>query len=109
MKQLKLNYLLIALAFVATLASCHKDKVVPDTGTPGSQRVGLYVLNQGGFFANNSTLTYYDYATKALIPDQYTVANTAKLGDTGNDAGIYGSKMYVVVNNSNVIDIVNSS
>ena len=109
MKQLKLNYLLIALAFVATLASCHKDKVVPDTGTPGSQRIGLYVLNQGGFFANNSTLTYYDYATKALIPDQYTVANSAKIGDTGNDAGIYGSKMFIVVNNSNVIDVVSAN
>ncbi|MEO8887087.1 MAG: YncE family protein [Mucilaginibacter sp.] len=109
MKQLKLNYLLIAIAFATTLASCHKDKVGPDTTIPGSQRIGLYVLNQGGFFANNSTLTYYDYTTKNLVADQFFTANATKLGDTGNDAGIYGSKMFIVVNNSNVVDVVNSS
>jgi len=107
MKQLKLNYLLLALAFVTTLVSCRKDKVTPDT--PTAQRVGLYVLNQGGFGANNSTLTYYDYGTKNLVADQFFTANNNKLGDTGNDAGIYGSKMYIAVNNSNVVDIVSSS
>jgi YVTN family beta-propeller protein len=109
MKQLKINFLLAALALVATITSCHKDKVEPDTTIPGSQRIGLYVVSQGGFFANNSTLTYYDYATKNLVPDQFFTANASKLGDTGNDAGIYGSKMFVVVNNSNKVTIVNSS
>lgn len=106
MKQLKFNYLLVALAFVSVLASCRKDKVEPTI--PTAERAGLYVLNQGGFFANNSTLTYYDYATKALVSDQYFTANTTKLGDTGNDAVVWGSKMYVVVNNSNVVDVVKS-
>jgi YVTN family beta-propeller protein len=110
MKQIRLHYLFIALAFIAVLASCHKDKVNPNGGTPTAQRAGLYVLNQGGFGAKNSTLTYYDYTTKLLVPDQYTVANGAGnvLGDTGNDLGVYGSKMYIVVNNSNVVDVVNA-
>lgn len=106
MKQIKLNYLSIALAFV--LASCHKDKVAPNTDTPTAQRAGLYVLNQGDFGANNSTLTYYDYTTKALVADQFITANSTKLGDTGNDLGVYGAKMFIVVNNSNVVDVVNA-
>lgn len=109
MKQIKLNYLFIALAFTTILASCHKDKVNPIIiDPPMGQRAGLYVLNQGGIGHNNSTLTYYDYTTKALVPDQFTVANTAKLGDTGNDMGIYGSKLFIVVNNSSLVDIVNA-
>ncbi|HEY0246355.1 MAG TPA: DUF5074 domain-containing protein [Mucilaginibacter sp.] len=108
MKQIKFNYLFIALAFVAVLTSCHKDKLDPNAGTPISQRAGLYVLNQGNYMANNSTLTYYDYATKTLIPDQFFLANNAKLGDTGNDLGIYGSKMFIIVNNSNAIDVVDA-
>ena len=83
MKQIKLNYLLIALAFTAVLASCHKDKITPTPDTPTAQRAGLYVLNQGGITHNNSTLTYYDYTTKLLVPDQFSVGNGgAILGDT---------------------------
>jgi hypothetical protein len=109
MKQIKLNYFSIALALTVVLASCHKDKIVPKIPTSPIQRVGLYILNQGGFGDDNSTLTYYNYASKQLIPDFYAAANGgAQLGDTGNDIGIYGSKMYIVVNNSNVIDVVNA-
>ncbi|MDB5157475.1 MAG: hypothetical protein JWR50_2182 [Mucilaginibacter sp.] len=105
MKQIKLNYILIALAFATMLASCRKDKTNPTPETPVAERAGIYVLNQGSFQDDNSTLTYYDYTTKTLIPDIFSVANTVPLGDTGNDLGIYGSKMYIVVNNSNVIFI----
>ncbi len=108
MKQNKLNYLFIALAFIIVLASCHKDKIVGNTGTPTAQRAGIYILNQGGQSDNNSSLTYYDYASKQLYPNFYATANSgAPLGSIANDIAIYGSKMYIVVNNSNVVDIVN--
>jgi YVTN family beta-propeller protein len=108
MKQIRLNSLFIALALVTILASCHKDKVIPKQGTPTATRAGVYVLNQGGFNSNNSTLTYYDYTTKNLTADLYKAINGTDLGDTGNDAEIYGSKMYIVVNVSNVVDVVNA-
>jgi YVTN family beta-propeller protein len=108
MKQIRLNYLFIAFAFITILASCHKDKVVPKPETPTATRAGLYVLNQGNYGSNNSTLTYYDYTTKQLTADLYSSVNGSPLGDTGNDIGIYGSKMYIVVNVSNVVDIVNA-
>jgi len=109
MKQIKLHYLFIAIAFTAALASCHKDRAVIPHDTPTAQNAGIYVLNQGGFDDNNSTLSYYNYSTKVLTADIFSSANAgAKLGDVGNDVGIYGSKMYIVVNNSNKIDVVNA-
>jgi YVTN family beta-propeller protein len=108
MKQFKFNYLFVVLAFATVLTACHKDKVDPNADTPTAQRAGLYVLSQGNFGANNGTLTYYDYTSKALTADLYTTANTTKLGDTGNDLGVYGTKMFIVVNNSNVVDVVNA-
>jgi YVTN family beta-propeller protein len=108
MKQIKLNYILIALAFATLLASCRKDKTNPTTETPTAERAGIYILNQGGYGKNNSTLTYYSYTSKTLTADQFSVANTTQLGDVGNDLGIYGSKMYIVVNNSNLIYITDS-
>jgi YVTN family beta-propeller protein len=108
MKQIKLNSFFVAITLLTVLASCHKDKVTPNQGTPKAERAGIYILNQGGFGANNSTLTYYDYATKQLTADLYKTINGTDLGDTGNDAEIYGSKMYIVVNVSNVVDVVNA-
>ncbi|MGF7080693.1 YncE family protein [Mucilaginibacter sp. UYCu711] len=103
MKQIKLHNLFIALTFTTILASCHKDKTDPTPDKPTAERAGVYILNQGAFSKNNSTLTYYDYTTKALTGDLFVATNTNKLGDTGNDLGIYGSKMYIVVNNSNLV------
>jgi YVTN family beta-propeller protein len=110
MKQIKIYYLLTTLALVTVLASCHKDAVAPTTDTPTAPtRAGVYVLNQGNFGTNNSTLTYYDYTSKALTADIYSSANaSAKLGNTANDIKIYGAKMYIVVNVSSVVDIVNA-
>ncbi|WP_214070634.1 YncE family protein [Mucilaginibacter sp. dw_454] len=106
MKQFKLHSFLVALASITLLASCHKDKVTPAPSKPTAERAGIYVLNQGGIGHNNSTLTYYDYTSKSLVPDQFAAANApGTLGDTGNDLGIYGSKMYIVVNNSDAIYI----
>ena len=104
MKQFKLHYLLITLSFVAVLASCKKGKE-PEP-TPPTQ--GVYVLNQGNFNQNNSTLTYYDYHSKTTTPDIFQSANSSKLGDTGNDVGVYGSKMYIIANNSNRVNITDA-
>ncbi|MEO6631715.1 MAG: DUF5074 domain-containing protein [Mucilaginibacter sp.] len=109
MKQIKLSQLLIAIMFISVLASCHKDKITPKTDTPTATRAGLYVLNQGGFGSNNSTLTYYDYTTKLLTADIFSSVNGgSKVGDTGNDIEVYGSRMYIIVNNSNRVDVVNA-
>jgi YVTN family beta-propeller protein len=108
MKQTKLNYFFIASALITLLASCHKDKIIPKSDTPTAERAGLYILNQGGFRSNNSTLTFYNYTTKLLTADFYSSVNGSPLGDTGNDVEIYGSKMYIVVNFSSVVDVVNA-
>jgi hypothetical protein len=109
MKILKLNPVLIALALITALASCHKDKILPKN--PPAKQNGIYVLNQGG--NGPSSLTYYNIASKTLIPDEYTTANGTQIGAAGNDMEIYGSKMYIVVTNefitgSNVVDIVDA-
>jgi YVTN family beta-propeller protein len=104
MKNLKLSTLIIAFALSLTLASCHKDKTVKPVDTPATD--GFYVLNQGGYTYNNSSLSFYSYTTKQVTPDIFASANGGGLGDTGNDIEIYGSKMYIVVNYSSYIDVV---
>ncbi len=106
MKHLKNNYLIIAAALLSVLASCRKDKNSPPASQPAAQRKGIYIINQGNFGSSNSTLTYYDYTTKALVSDQFSAVNGRTLGGVGNDIEIYGSKMYVVMNTSSTLEVI---
>ena len=105
MKHFKLKSISVLLVLVFILASCSKnyDSIPVATTTPGP---GLYVLSEGLFNNNNTTLTYYDYTTKAVTTDQFSAVNSRILGDTGNDVEVYGSKMYIIMNVSSTIEIV---
>lgn len=96
----------MAVAMLAFLASCKKDKTEP--AELPAERKGVFVLAEGGFNANNSSLTYYDYTTKNTVADIFKQANSRGLGDTGNDIQVYGSKMYIVVNASSTLEVVNA-
>ncbi|WDF53524.1 YncE family protein [Mucilaginibacter sp. KACC 22063] len=107
MKKISIKQLLIAFAATALLSACHKDKNDPTPDTPGSQRAGVYILNQGNFGGNNGSLTYYDYTSKNLTADIFSSVNGKGLGDTPNDIKIYGSKMYITVNVSSTVEVLN--
>jgi len=110
MKQFKLNYILIVLAMASVLSACRKDKEnVPEEQEIVPVRKGLYILSEGNFNGNNSSLTYYDYDTKVITADKFSAANGRGLGDTGNDVQVYGSKMYIVVNASNTVEVLNAN
>jgi hypothetical protein len=108
MKRFQLKNLLFTVTILSVLSACKKDKVEPTPPETTPERAGVYVLNEGNINANNSTLTYYNYLTKATVADQFSAVNATKIGDTGNDVQVYGSKMYIVVNVSSTIEVVNA-
>src|SRR5699024_10481071 len=99
-------------------SACRKDKepmepeveiVTPEN--PDTLLRGMYVLNQGNMNSNKSSLDYLDFSTGAYRRNIYQEVNpeiTLGLGDVGNDIGIYGSKLYIVLNNSNKIDVLDA-
>lgn len=105
MKQLKLSLLTIAL--VITFFSCKKEDA-PEREIP-KITAGVYVLNEGGFGDNNTTLTYYDFKTGKPVTDIYENVNGSGLGGIGNDMIIYGSKMYIVMNVSGYVEVADAS
>jgi YVTN family beta-propeller protein len=105
MKKNKLHLLVISVGIF--LFGCSKDEVAPPPAPP-KVTTGLFVLNQGLYGANNTTLTYYDFGSSTPTTDFFKQANAFGLGDTGSDMVIYGGKMYIVVNNSGYVAVVNS-
>ena len=108
--------MLIVLAIlVLALSGCREDDlIVPEeVETLPSQTVmtveGFYLLNEGNMNMNKASLDYYDYATGTYRRNVYGQANpeaTLGLGDVGSDIGIYGSKLYAVINCSNKVEVM---
>ncbi|WP_298064777.1 DUF5074 domain-containing protein [uncultured Rikenella sp.] len=102
----KINLLLAASAALL-LFSCNDDGGKIDI--PGLKTQGYYILGEGTFGSENSTLYYYDFSTKTAT-DRFTTANPGVvLGNTANDMKIYGSKLYVAVDVSNKVLVLDAA
>ncbi|MDT0678531.1 YncE family protein [Autumnicola musiva] len=72
---------------------------------------GFYLLNEGNMSMNKASLDYMDFETGEYRRNVFSQANpnlVGGLGDVGNDIGIYGSKLYVVVNASNKVEVLDA-
>jgi YVTN family beta-propeller protein len=91
------------------LAACDDmtDKVPESGAIPYDENQSrLYILSEGLFHNNNSTLAMYDFETHSTAINWFEVINQRKLGDTANDMAIYGNKLYVVVSQSGLVEII---
>lgn len=84
-----------------TYVADEANGVVEDYGT-----AEMYILNEGLFNLNNSTLARYSFQTRTCSYDYFRALNHRGLGDTANDMDIYGSKLYIVVNVSSTVEVV---
>ncbi len=111
----KIFYLnLLAIVSIALCTSCGPEPDPdpnptpnPNTNPTTMEAKGLYVLNEGSWGGNNSSISYYDFATGEVTEDIFLQVNQRGLGDTGNDMQSYGSKLYCVVNMSERLEIMN--
>lgn len=86
------------------LFSCEKDS--PEVAEVPHLESGILVLCEGLFQQNNASISWIDTKTDAVSLDFYENQNGRLLGDTGNDMKIYGGKIYVIVNNSNTVEVL---
>lgn len=115
----RIQYILFSfLTLLLVATSCREDELVVPTEydiigdeAPDSDIRGLYLVNEGNMGSNKCTLDYYDYRTGLYSRNFYSEKNPnviKELGDVGNDIGIYGSKLYVVVNCSHKIEVLDA-
>jgi DNA-binding beta-propeller fold protein YncE len=96
-----LKSLFCCLILAAGFTACEEeDPAVPDKHVPGAH--GVFILNEGNYGGNNAGLSYYNFETENLTSDILD----GKLGDTGQDIIAYGSKLYISVNQSGYIRVV---
>ena len=100
--------IIFAALFLVLAVSCKKDKP-EDPVTPDTLKNGMLVLNEGLFQLNNSNLTWVDFSSGSADNEFFTEKTGRLLGDTGNDMERYGGKIYIVVNVSSTIEVLEAS
>jgi YVTN family beta-propeller protein len=102
------NYLLlIFLAFSLTfLTSCNKTQPTQEvTDLPISSGAVMFI-NEGNYTYGNASISYYNPPNESFYEDIYQTQNSRPLGDVAQSMVSIGGYGYVVVNNSNKIEVV---
>lgn len=91
------------LLFALCLQACQPSD---DPQTSGDYTQGVLTINEGVFGNTSGTITHYDRATDEATPQIFRAANGRDLGDVVQSLTLSGSLAYIVVNNSNKIEVV---
>jgi YVTN family beta-propeller protein len=86
-----------------TLASCEEKE---KAGKPYEN--GAFLVNEGTFGNNNGTVSFYDFETDSVYNDIFYQVNNRLLGDVLQSLAIYDGKAYIVVNNSNKVEVTDA-
>lgn len=92
------------LTSLTLLTGCDpEEEIIPD---PAANPATVYVVNEGNFNRGNGTVSSFSKTDRAVTPDLFRGVNGRGLGDVVQSMAVASRKGYVVVNNSNKIEIV---
>lgn len=98
--------LAVLLMGTAVMTSCSDDNDGPETYLQ-VYSTGAYVVNSGNMYSKiESSLTAIDYASSTATQNVFKAANGRSLGNTANDGIVYGNKIYLAVDQSNTIEVI---
>lgn len=117
---------LLLFAFgVLTAVACQKNFVPEDTAKDASLKgetvkvaefpsdvKKIFVLNEGQMGANNATLDFLRRSDGQYVTGAFKKMNpsaVAGLGDVGNDIAIHDDNVWMVINNSGLVEVVSAA
>jgi len=105
------NSKLIALvSLLFSILSCDKTPSnLPLSTVPNDTTVhGIFICNEGNFQWGNASLSFYNSANSSTHEDVFKSSNQRGLGDVLQSMSIVGEEAYLVVNNSQKIEVMNA-
>jgi YVTN family beta-propeller protein len=97
---------LASALFITMFSACKKDETEEVVVTENYK--GVLVVNEGGFLKSNATVGIYKPGSGDYF-DAFKKANDRPLGDVIQSVSLINDRYYIVVNNSNKIEVVNKS
>ena len=116
--------LLLLCGALFSVFACQKDSI-PETPSKDADLTGekvavteistsakkIFVLNEGGMGSNNSTLDFLRFSDGSYITAAFKKMNPSVgsgLGDVGNDIAVNGVEVWMVINNSGIVEVISA-
>jgi hypothetical protein len=100
--------LILCFTLLLGLYSCdNKPQPNEDIVLPPPLKGSVMIVNEGGFQNGNGSLTILDVGQNKLYNNMFEKANGRKLGDVFQSINTFNGKSYLVVNNSQKIEVIN--
>jgi YVTN family beta-propeller protein len=108
-KDMKSKHLIAGLWLMLCL-SCEKDPEQHSVPPPSAGPLrGVFIVNEGAFGQGNGSVSYKSSSSGYFAPDLFYTVNNAYLGDVIQSMFIYNERGYIVVNNSQKVEVVSMS
>lgn len=101
------RFLFILLGSLWCFTACKKDQPSTSNIVFNSNSSGVFISNEGNFQFGNSAIGFYNSSDNSYAEDLFKDANKRPLGDVCQSMYMHNNKLYIVVNNSNKIEVVN--
>ena len=106
MKDMRISFLLVLIAIIG-LSNCQKGDENPTPDNPLVEAGGgVLVANEGGFNDGNASVSYFHFEDKSIRQGLFAEVNGRPLGDVLQSITLLGDKAYLVLNNSQRIEVV---
>lgn len=109
MKKTKWLLSLIFIGLIFGFVSCSDDINDHTNTTENTLSKGFFILCEGNWGHNNSTLDFYDVESQKITLDIFNSVNGQSLGDTGNDMIEFGDYIFIAVKGSACIHVINKN
>lgn len=104
------NFYTVALLFTSafTITSCDSSTV--NEGPTSYSDEGVFILNEGNFGTPNGSVSFFHKGSSQVVNDIFSKNNDDQLlGDVIQSMSISGEHAFIVANNSNKIEVVNTA
>jgi len=96
--------MLLSLFAMLFVQSCDDDD--PEPVKPGAD--GFFVVNEGGFPNENTSISFYDRETDEVTNDIFFAVNGRNLGIQAQSMSVFEGKGYILVQGSGKIEVIDA-
>lgn len=101
------SFYLLSIIMMVAFASCERQPEITPVYPPlVTTKGGLFILNEGNFQFGNASLDYYDFESQKISENAFESKNNRPLGDVLQSMCRYGNTGYLIVNNSQKIEVI---
>lgn len=101
------KYLALIVVGMVLTFSCSNDDDTAQPEPQGAYENGILIANQGNFGQGNGSISFVSNDFSYSEHKVFSNVNGKPIGDVAQDISFYGDLAYIIVNNSQKIEVVN--